>query len=71
MYRSVLMYATNLPVPGTHLKCAAKTKGDIGLILARAIRLWTTFGSSLGGEHMYCGDYMYSGHTLIIITFYG
>jgi len=70
MYRSVLMFATNLPVPGTHLKCAPKVDGNYGEVFKRAYDLWRTFGTSLAGNHMYCGDYMYSGHTLMIITFY-
>merc|ERR1711972_534066 len=64
------MFATNLPVPGTHLKCAKKSHGDVGLILVRAIKLGATFGTSLAGNHMFCGDYMYSGHTIMIMTFY-
>lgn len=69
LYRSVLMWSTNLPIPGTHLDCASKSS-DLGEKLARAGKLYLGGGLSMSGSHMFCGDYMYSGHTVVIMTMY-
>jgi len=69
LYRSVLMWSTNLPIPGTHLDCATKSS-DLREKFVRAGKLYLGGGLSMSGSHMFCGDYMYSGHTVVIMTMY-
>ena len=32
--------------------------------------LLTGFGLSINGNHIYCGDYVYSGHSMILILWH-
>ena len=36
-------------------------------VLNRAFSILSGFGLSMNGKHVYCGDYIYSGHTMTII----
>ena len=36
-------------------------------IISDTITFWLSMGLSANGEHKYCGDYMYSGHTATIL----
>ena len=36
-------------------------------VLSRAFSILSGFGLSMNGKHVYCGDYIYSGHTMTII----
>lgn len=66
LYRSFTMLATSLPVPGTHLKCDNSTT-DVVLTMKKAVTFMAGAGLSITGAHNYCGDYLYSGHTVIIM----
>ena len=37
-------------------------------ILFRAWTLMTGFGLSVNGKHVFCGDYIYSGHTCMLVV---
>ncbi|XP_035656789.1 sphingomyelin synthase-related protein 1-like [Oncorhynchus keta] len=65
MLRCVTMFVTSLSVPGQHLQCSGKVYGDMWAKLHRALVIWSGFGMSLTGVHT-CGDYMFSGHTVVI-----
>lgn len=65
LLRCCTMFATSLSVPGQHLKCASKTYGDAWEKIQRALTIWTGFGMTLTGVQT-CGDYMFSGHTVVI-----
>ncbi|KAM6951512.1 sphingomyelin synthase-related protein 1-like [Aplochiton taeniatus] len=65
MLRCITMFVTSLSVPGQHLQCSGKIYGDVWAKLHRAVSIWTGFGMSLTGVHT-CGDYMFSGHTVVI-----
>lgn len=39
----------------------------VGTILQRAWTLLSGFGMSINGRHYYCGDYIYSGHTCMLV----
>lgn len=65
LLRCVTMFVTSLSVPGHHLQCSGKMYGDISVKLLRALEIWSGFGMSLTGVHT-CGDYMFSGHTVIL-----
>ncbi|KAK5882343.1 hypothetical protein CesoFtcFv8_020940 [Champsocephalus esox] len=65
LLRCCTMFVTSLSVPGQHLKCASKTYGDIWGKMQRALLIWSGFGMTLTGVQT-CGDYMFSGHTVVI-----
>merc|ERR1719322_1501329 len=68
-YRAITMFVTNLPKADPNYFCAAKAKDGITLyeVLSRAFSILSGFGLSMHGKHYYCGDYIYSGHTMTII----
>lgn len=70
LYRSCTMYVTTLPVPGLHFKCAPKANGQVSLMISRAFGLLIGGGLSVTGSHHLCGDYLFSGHTLILVVAY-
>ncbi|XP_034465517.1 sphingomyelin synthase-related protein 1-like [Hippoglossus hippoglossus] len=65
LLRCCTMFVTSLSVPGQHLKCASKTYGDTWEKIQRAFAIWSGFGMTLTGVQT-CGDYMFSGHTVVI-----
>ncbi|XP_077357312.1 phosphatidylcholine:ceramide cholinephosphotransferase 2-like [Festucalex cinctus] len=70
MYRCVTMYITTLPVPGRHMVCAPKLYDDSAGKIWRIVRLISGGGLSLTGSHMMCGDFLYSGHTVMLTLSY-
>ncbi|KAG1684724.1 Sphingomyelin synthase-related protein 1 [Nymphon striatum] len=65
LLRCVTMLITSLSVPGIHLKCEARPYGDMWAKLAKAYIIWKGGGLSLKGVRS-CGDYMFSGHTVVL-----
>ncbi|XP_068613223.1 sphingomyelin synthase-related protein 1-like [Brachionichthys hirsutus] len=65
LLRCCTMFVTSLSVPGQHLQCASKTYGDTFAKIQRALAIWSGFGMTLTGVQT-CGDYMFSGHTVVI-----
>ncbi|XP_077598603.1 phosphatidylcholine:ceramide cholinephosphotransferase 2-like [Stigmatopora nigra] len=70
MYRCVTMYITTLPVPGRHMVCAPKLYDDSAGKIWRIVRLISGGGLSLTSSHMMCGDFLYSGHTVMLTLSY-
>ena len=68
-YRSILIIATSLPVPSLHIKCAPISNNFQELFM-RTVQMAVGMGLSINGTHTFCGDYLYSGHTAIIILTY-
>lgn len=69
--RSITMYVTVLPVSSTTYYCSPKANNTTPLVLAkRVLQLLSGFGLSINGKHTYCGDYIYSGHTVILVLGY-
>ncbi|XP_017539614.1 phosphatidylcholine:ceramide cholinephosphotransferase 2 [Pygocentrus nattereri] len=70
LYRIITMYITTLPVPSMHMNCAPKLYDDpIGKV-HRVLQLLSGGGLSITGSHMMCGDFLYSGHTVMLtLTF--
>jgi len=67
LMRSVTMYVTVLPVASSTYYCSPKTNNtDAGVIVVRALRILVGMGLSINGQHVFCGDYIYSGHTVIL-----
>ncbi|XP_062926363.1 sphingomyelin synthase-related protein 1 isoform X1 [Mobula hypostoma] len=65
LLRCVTMFVTSLSVPGHHLQCSGKLYGDMWAKFQRALAIWSGFGMTLTGVHT-CGDYMFSGHTVVL-----
>ncbi|XP_046655371.1 phosphatidylcholine:ceramide cholinephosphotransferase 2-like isoform X2 [Daphnia pulicaria] len=67
MMRAFTMYATVMPVASRTYYCSPKSNHTgAAVITLRAIRILVGMGLSINGQHVYCGDYIYSGHTVIL-----
>ncbi|MEQ2197526.1 hypothetical protein XENOCAPTIV_030842 [Xenoophorus captivus] len=71
MYRCVTMYITTLPVPGKHMVCAPKLYNDSRGKIWRILRLISGGGLSLTSSNLMCGDFLYSGHTVMLTLISG
>jgi len=71
-YRALTMYVTALPKPNEQYQCAPKTGNETTplIIFQRVLKLLSGMGLSINGKHVYCGDYIYSGHTMTLIMTY-
>ncbi|XP_076842324.1 phosphatidylcholine:ceramide cholinephosphotransferase 2 [Brachyhypopomus gauderio] len=70
LYRMITMYVTTLPVPSMHMECAPKLYNNSMAKLSRVVQLFLGGGLSITGSHIMCGDFLYSGHTVILtLTF--
>ncbi|XP_077468673.1 phosphatidylcholine:ceramide cholinephosphotransferase 1-like [Stigmatopora argus] len=70
LYRCITMYITTLPVPGMHFKCSPKLLGDWEAQMRRVMKMIAGGGLSITGSHTMCGDYLYSGHTVMLTLTY-
>ncbi|XP_030642087.1 phosphatidylcholine:ceramide cholinephosphotransferase 1 [Chanos chanos] len=70
LYRCVTMYITTLPVPGMHFKCSPKLFGNWEAQMRRIMKMIAGGGLSITGSHTMCGDYLYSGHTVMLTLTY-
>ncbi|XP_023683422.2 phosphatidylcholine:ceramide cholinephosphotransferase 2-like [Paramormyrops kingsleyae] len=70
LYRCITMYITTLPVPGMFMSCAPKLYSDSQAKVHRILQLISGAGLSITGSHMMCGDFLYSGHTVILTLTY-
>lgn len=71
MYRAITMYATVLPLSSKTYYCSPKTNETTPLLIVkRVIQLFSGLGLSVNGKHTYCGDFIYSGHTVILVLSY-
>ena len=71
LYRCVTTLLTILPLPATYLRCAEKLEGDKLIIesISRAIDSLSKGAMSTAGVST-CGDYVYSGHTIVLMLPY-
>nr|XP_029540558.1 phosphatidylcholine:ceramide cholinephosphotransferase 1-like isoform X3 [Oncorhynchus nerka] len=70
LYRCITMYITTLPVPGMHFKCSPKLFGDWASQMSRVMKMIAGGGLTITGSHHMCGDYLYSGHTVMLTLIY-
>ncbi|XP_055372147.1 phosphatidylcholine:ceramide cholinephosphotransferase 1-like [Condylostylus longicornis] len=70
--RSITMYVTVLPVASTTYYCSPKLNTTVTatIIAKRVFQLISGFGLSINGKHTYCGDMIYSGHTVMLVLGY-
>ena len=68
-YRSVTMYITALPKPDPNYPCAPKLNHTITFseLMSRVVSIAAGGGLSLGGTQVYCGDFIFSGHTMVLL----
>ena len=72
-YRGVTMFITVLPRPNQDYECRDKLPYEnitSSVILHRVFTLLLGGGLTINGKHVYCGDYIYSGHTTTLIIAY-
>ncbi|KAJ8403674.1 hypothetical protein AAFF_G00350000 [Aldrovandia affinis] len=70
LYRCVTMYITTLPVPDEHMTCAPKLYGDSQAKIHRILQLISGGGLSIASSDLMCGDFLYSGHTVMLTLTY-
>ncbi|VVC37867.1 Hypothetical protein CINCED_3A020211 [Cinara cedri] len=71
LLRSITMFVTVLPTASTTYYCSPKANSTSPVLIARRVfQLVSGFGLSINGKHTFCGDYMYSGHTTILVMSY-
>jgi len=71
LYRSFTFFVTVLPKPDESFHCAPQLNNtSVLVVLERFITLATGFGLTINGNYVYCGDYIYSGHTTMLISCY-
>jgi len=70
LYRCVTMYVTNLPRAYDTYGCASRTNGTFEQVVQRSIRIMLSAGMSVADELRTCGDWVFSGHTCVLVTTY-
>ncbi|XP_042901050.1 phosphatidylcholine:ceramide cholinephosphotransferase 1 [Parasteatoda tepidariorum] len=69
--RSITMFVTQVPVASTTYYCSPKANSTSPLlIVTRVLYMMSGFGLSINGKHTFCGDYIYSGHTVVLTMAY-
>jgi len=71
-YRGLTMIVTVLPAANLDYLCDPQLNHTIsaGEVAHRVVKIISGFGLSINGQHVYCGDWIFSGHTMILILAY-
>ena len=70
-YRALTMFVTVLPKPDTRYACRPRLEHLTGLIIVqRVLTILSGGGLSINGQHVLCGDYIFSGHTATLLLSY-
>jgi len=71
MYRGVTMFVTVLPKPDPEYACAPQlNQTTFTVVVLRVLKIVSGGGLSLSGSYVFCGDYIFSGHTVILTMGY-
>lgn len=66
-YRAVTMFITVLPKSDETYTCHPKSNNTTPMVyLKRMMTIISGGGLSINGNHVYCGDYIFSGHTVTL-----
>lgn len=71
--RCATMFVTQVPVADPNYYCSPKLKPEertFWNILVRALSVLIGLGLKINGRHTLCGDYIYSGHTIVHVLCY-
>lgn len=73
-YRAITMFVTVLPKSDPSYTCHPKLDNNTALpvlvLVKRVFVLMSGMGLSINGKHIYCGDYIFSGHTMVLTLGY-
>lgn len=71
-YRALTMIVTVLPSANMEYLCDPQLNHTIsaGEVAHRVLKIISGFGLTINGQHVYCGDFIFSGHTMILILAY-
>lgn len=69
MYRGLTMFVTVLPMSDPNYKCAPKLNHTITFLelMSRVATIISGGGLSMNGKQIYCGDFIFSGHTMALM----
>ncbi|XP_034245360.1 phosphatidylcholine:ceramide cholinephosphotransferase 2-like isoform X2 [Thrips palmi] len=71
LMRSVTMFVTVLPMSDPTYYCSPKANETTPwLLTTRVWQLMSGFGLTINGKQTYCGDFIYSGHTVMLTICY-
>ncbi|CAD6200070.1 unnamed protein product [Caenorhabditis auriculariae] len=70
MMRCVTMIVTQVPVADPNWHCAPKLAENATFwkVVLRGVELVAGVGLNVAGEKTLCGDYIYSGHTIVLVV---
>merc|ERR1719334_2570655 len=67
-YRALTMFVTVLPKVDPEYCCAPRTNDTRPIVyINRIITILSGGGLSINGKHVFCGDYIFSGHTMTFV----
>merc|ERR1719158_92883 len=73
-YRAITMALTVLPVADKNYRediCQPQSNQTSAFVMGqRVLKLISGMGLAINGKHVYCGDYIYSGHTMSLVMAY-
>ena len=70
-YRALTMFITVLPKADQTYTCHPKSDNiTTKIIVKRVLTIMSGGGLSINGKHVYCGDYIFSGHTMTLTLGY-
>jgi shingomyelin synthase len=70
-YRAVTMFVTALPKVDHTYVCSPKVENITAkVVFSRVLTIMSGGGLSINGKHIYCGDYIFSGHTMTLTLGY-
>merc|ERR1712083_1196070 len=70
-YRALTMSITVLPKPDQYWACPKQNSSlTIQDVWSKLVRVAGDGGISLGDKQQFCGDYIFSGHTMVLIIAY-
>ena len=70
LYRSATTLVTSLPIPGHYITCKHKYDGSISIttFIYNIFKVLLGGGTHISGSGTACGDYLFSGHTVILLV---
>ncbi|CAI5448747.1 unnamed protein product [Caenorhabditis angaria] len=68
--RSITMIVTQVPVADPNWHCAPRLGGNgtAWQIIWRGVKMIVGVGLNVNGDNTLCGDYIYSGHTIVLVV---